>query len=569
MDNIFYYSDSNNNSESAKTLIDTAYLNSYILGKMNQYHIPAVTACAVKGDSIIWSGAYGTANFGSSAPATDSTIFMMASISKTITGSAIMHLYDHGAFELDDNINDYMPIEIINPYFPNDTITFKSLLSHTSSLDDNWTVMYSTYCEYDSYWQLEDYTPAYFIPGGFFYNATANFEAWAPETSWEYCNHNFVLLGYLVQMISGITLNQYCKDSIWTPLGMDKTSFFVADLDTNNMAMPYHWDGYSYQPLRHFSYADYPAGALRTSAKQLARHLMAYINYGTLNGETILDSATVELMTTSSFPYLYPNIGLIWFKGITSDGKILWSHGGGDQGVSTLYGFCPDGRYGAVVLTNGEAASGTNQIFNTVLNFVAEFPFDLDDDGILDSDDNCPYMANSEQEDADLDSIGDICDNCPNYFNPDQSDGDDDEAGDGCDNCPDYYNPFQLDDDSDNIGNLCDNCIQDYNPFQEDIDNDLVGDSCDNCLDIINPDQLDTDMDGIGDACDYLCGDVNNNQIVNILDITFLIAYLYKGGPEPVFLRSADVDGSDQINILDIIYLIQYLYRNGDPPHCR
>jgi hypothetical protein len=64
------------------------------------------------------------------------------------------------------------------------------------------------------------------------------------------------------------------------------------------------------------------------------------------------------------------------------------------------------------------------------------------------------------------------------------------------------------------------------------------------------------------------CGDVNNNGVVNILDVTYLIAYLYKGGPTPPVLSLANANGTWPINILDATYLIAYLYKGGPDPRC-
>ncbi len=66
----------------------------------------------------------------------------------------------------------------------------------------------------------------------------------------------------------------------------------------------------------------------------------------------------------------------------------------------------------------------------------------------------------------------------------------------------------------------------------------------------------------------YKCGDANNDSTVNILDITFLINYLYKGGPAPEFLEACNANGDDAVNILDITYLIAYLYKGGPKPEC-
>ncbi|MCX6830373.1 MAG: dockerin type I domain-containing protein [candidate division Zixibacteria bacterium] len=66
----------------------------------------------------------------------------------------------------------------------------------------------------------------------------------------------------------------------------------------------------------------------------------------------------------------------------------------------------------------------------------------------------------------------------------------------------------------------------------------------------------------------YICGDVNGNGLINIQDITFLINYLYKGGPAPNPLEIADVNHTGMANIQDITYLINYLYKDGSAPDC-
>ncbi len=136
--------------------------------------------------------------------------------------------------------------------------------------------------------------------------------------------------------------------------------------------------------------------------------------------------------------------------------------------------------------------------------------------------------------------------------------------------------------DSDNDGygnegypdNSCpvDNCSDIYNPDQDDPDADGIGTLCDNCPDNYNPGQEDLDFDNFGDACDYICGNVDDdeNDLVNILDIVYLINFKYKDGPPPVYLASADVDGDAQnlINILDIVYLINFKYKSGPDLLC-
>nr|MBN2278466.1 thrombospondin type 3 repeat-containing protein [candidate division Zixibacteria bacterium] len=193
---------------------------------------------------------------------------------------------------------------------------------------------------------------------------------------------------------------------------------------------------------------------------------------------------------------------------------------------------------------------------------------DYDGDGICGDVDNCPTLANSLQTDTDEDGLGDTCDNCPDVPNPLQADTDNDFRGDTCDNCTEEYNPDQTNNDDDEYGDACDNCPNVSNPDQADNDADTYGDVCDNCPVDYNPDQADTDGDNVGDICDYICGDVNHSGGVNILDVTYLINYLYKSGPPPDPEISGDANGSGSINILDATYLINYLYKSGPAPVC-
>jgi len=106
---------------------------------------------------------------------------------------------------------------------------------------------------------------------------------------------------------------------------------------------------------------------------------------------------------------------------------------------------------------------------------------DADQDGILDSADNCPLAANADQEDTDGDGQGDACD----------ADDDADGVADTADTCTLSPNPGQENNDGDGEGDVCDT----------DDDNDGVLDGADNCQFIVNADQKDTDGDGRGDAC--------------------------------------------------------------------
>jgi hypothetical protein len=137
---------------------------------------------------------------------------------------------------------------------------------------------------------------------------------------------------------------------------------------------------------------------------------------------------------------------------------------------------------------------------------------DDDGDGVTDSLDNCPVVANPIQENSDGDAMGDACDNCVSVANSNSADGDGDGVGNACDNCTAAFNPTQADIDHDMRGDACDNCPVDANGSQADVDFDGVGDACDNCPGLANAGQVDTDTDVFGDACDNCAAVANATQ---------------------------------------------------------
>jgi hypothetical protein len=244
---------------------------------------------------------------------------------------------------------------------------------------------------------------------------------------------------------------------------------------------------------------------------------------------------------------------------------------------------------------------------------------DQDLDGIPDSEDNCPDMSNSGQEDFNANGVGDACDpdddgdgvpdvsdNCQFTVNPNQVNFDGDALGDACDpdddndgaldgsdNCALLSNPSQADTDTDGLGDACDNCPAADNQDQHDYDSDGEGDVCDsdddndgvidgvdNCLLAFNPGQEDADSDGIGDACSCIgtTGNVNCDLSgeVTLGDIMMLVDHLFISGIPLCSVLEADVDQSggatptdDDITLGDVMTLVDHLFISSAPlPVC-
>jgi CubicO group peptidase (beta-lactamase class C family) len=229
-------------------------------------------------------------------------ILNIGSISKTITGTALLQLWEKNKFNLDEDICKYLPFKVRNPYYPTDVLTFRQLLTHTSSLNDGSNYKESYSCG-DPEISLGEWLKEYFTPEGKYYVKEENFNNWKPGEKFEYSNVGFGLIGYLVEMISGKPFDDYCRLNIFDPLEMDKTYWFLSELDQANLAVPYarisrekninkkligssdkvgSKKNKDFIPLCLYSFPNYPDGLLRTSVRQLSRFLITLINNGLL-----------------------------------------------------------------------------------------------------------------------------------------------------------------------------------------------------------------------------------------------------------------------------------------------
>ena len=135
----------------------------------------------------------------------------------------------------------------------------------------------------------------------------------------------------------------WCDERIFAPLAMHRTSWHLAGLDRSQIAMPYRYRAGRFVPYGQYGYPDYPDGQLRTSVRQLAHHLLAFMGGGEYAGTRILQSDTVDEMRRVQFPGVAHGQGLIWYR-FALRGMRLMGHNGGDDGVATQMYFRPRRR---------------------------------------------------------------------------------------------------------------------------------------------------------------------------------------------------------------------------------
>lgn len=322
----------------------------YIAGEMKYQKIPAMSVLIFKGDNILYEKYLGKSNIEQNIALENNHMFLLASISKVITANALLQLNEDGLFDLDDNINDYLPFEVNVPGYTQN-ITFRMLLTHTSAIADNYDVLDQHYFYgQDSPISLKTFMERYLIPGGIHYNTNKNFYNFRPGTEHEYSNVGSALIALLVEEISGTDFNIFCKENIFIPLGMQNTVWRLDEIN-QTIVTPYDYFGGQNNAIQNYTNTDFPNGGLRSTTLDLHKFLRAYMNGGQYNNYQLLNQSTINQILTKQIPSIDDEVGLHIF---VVDG--LWGHDGGEQGVATSMAFNPTNKVGAIILTNkGEA----------------------------------------------------------------------------------------------------------------------------------------------------------------------------------------------------------------------
>jgi CubicO group peptidase (beta-lactamase class C family) len=328
-------------------------LDQFVRERMRAGRLPGLAASVVRDGRIAWSGAYGWAHIRAERRVRLDTPFMLASVSKTVLATAVMQGVEDGVLDLHADVNDVLPFRVRLPDHPRRPITTWHLLTHTSGIRDRWSVWDDLYSQGDSTMPLGVFLRRYLEPGGRYYRE-GNFYSFAPGQEYRYGNIAASLAAYVLEVAAGKGFDEWCEDRIFYPLAMARTAWHLDDLPRRDVAMPYRWSAARerYVAYGHYGYPDYPDGALRASAPDVARHLLMFMGDGTLDGVRLLRPDTAREMRRSQVPEVVDGQGLIWYRSHRR-GRALIGHNGGDYGVATVAFYDPDAESGVVVLGNG------------------------------------------------------------------------------------------------------------------------------------------------------------------------------------------------------------------------
>ena len=314
-----------------------ARIDSLIQPLVASGRIPGAVALVTRHGRVVYEKAFGYRDVGTRAPLKSDDIFRIASQTKAITSTAVMMLWEEGRFGLDDPIERYIPEfakpTVLTRFNPADSswtgeparrsITIRTLLTHSSGLD--YPSIGSD--EFKAIYAKAGVPSGLGVPPGVTLAEKMRLLGKLPlkHQPGERFTYGLSLdlLGYFVEVISGMPLDRFFRTRIFEPLGMRDTWFYLPADRAGRLVALHDSTGGGKARARHDVVEgidpDWPAkpgtyfsggGGLVSTAEDYARFLQLYLNGGEFNGARLLGPRTIAMMLTDQLPLLPMEHGL-------------------------------------------------------------------------------------------------------------------------------------------------------------------------------------------------------------------------------------------------------------------
>jgi CubicO group peptidase (beta-lactamase class C family) len=343
-------------------VIDSLYKN-----YATQNHFPGIAFGLVVDGELVFTGNQGYTDIAKQIPVTSSSLFRIASMTKSFTAMAILKLRDEGKLNLDDPAYLYIPElkKIKYPTSDSPPLTIRHLLTHGAGFPE------------DNPWgdrQLAD-TDKDFIE---FINKQISFSN-PPGVAFEYSNLGFAMLGKIITNVSGQPYQQYIRENIWLPLDMKTSEWEFGNIAPDKLAHGYRWlnENWNEESLLH----DVPDGSwgamgsmitsIEEFANYVALHLAAWPPSNAPDQGPVKRSSIREMHHPWRMNGLVPdlkfpdgrtcavasayNYGLGWMK--DCEGRTFIHHSGGLPGFGSQWRIMPDYGIGVIAFANRTYAS--------------------------------------------------------------------------------------------------------------------------------------------------------------------------------------------------------------------
>jgi len=303
----------------------SSFLNTTITAQLTNYHIPGATVAVVKDGQLFYTKGYGYADVENKTPVdANVSMFEIGSVTKLFTWTAVMQLVEEGKIDLHADVNTYLKDFKIPATYPQ-PITMENLMTHTAGFEEQPKGL-----------AVSD--PKDIQPLGTVLAQTIPTRLWPPGQVWSYSNWGAALAGYIVEEVSGMPFDQYVKEHIFTPLGMNNTTIEqpAPPQLAPNIAKAYAYNNSAgvFEQKRDLVIQLAPAGAIYSTAPDMAKFMIAHLNNGMYNNARILNTSTAQDMHRAHFtPDPYTKFGLGFLmdaqnneSSISHDGSTLYFH---------------------------------------------------------------------------------------------------------------------------------------------------------------------------------------------------------------------------------------------------
>jgi CubicO group peptidase (beta-lactamase class C family) len=343
----------NGYAQTSEESIDLSQLETYFVEAMRNWKIPGMAVAIVKDDKVVLAKGFGVKEYSKEDKVDEMTLFAIASNTKAFTAAALSILVDEGKIEWDDRVCEYLPFfRLYDPYVTEE-MRIRDLLCHRSGL--------GTFSG-DLLWYETPYTAEEVVKRARYLKPVFGF-----RSGYGYSNIMFMAAGEIIPAATGKKWEDFVKERIFTPMGMQVTHVGTSKLKKHeNVATPHYVTTEGETLTISYTSSDViaSAGGINSNVSEMSRWLIMLLNNGVFDNTRILSEdqiwemwkqhtvipvskSTKELFPTNHFN----SYGLGWGLSDYHGHKIV-SHGGGLDGMISRVAMVPEINLGLVVLTN-------------------------------------------------------------------------------------------------------------------------------------------------------------------------------------------------------------------------
>ncbi len=324
---------------------------------LKDWNVPGIGVGIVVGDRFVFARGYGYRDYGARLPFTPTTLYQIASNSKLFTSVAAGLLVEEGKLTWDKPVRESVPaIKFYNDYL-NSTVTLRDMLSHRTGIT-----------RHDSIWyQAPDSRKELFAKLKYMEPKEP------PRTVFLYNNMMYAAAGYLVELQSGKTWEEFVRDRIFKPLEMSSSTFTIAEMVKRpdfGVAYTEKRDTFEIHKIPYYEETEgmAPAGAIISNIEDMSHWLIALMNEGKYKGKQVLPASVVKatIQPAIAQPNTLPEVRGWWEilnpaycmgRSIASyRGHLLTYHGGDLDGFHSQVSFMPQEKIGVLVAVIGDHA---------------------------------------------------------------------------------------------------------------------------------------------------------------------------------------------------------------------